>query len=62
VTNRIAPGKEIKIAHLNSNSSSQVDLTSNKGIDLIISYGCSVVLRYDNTVSKWWLISYFEVV
>jgi len=63
VTNRIGATRTIVLKHLDegSNISNQLDLTSNKANNLIISYGCSAVLRYDNTVSKWWLIGYYQI-
>jgi len=54
ITNGIAPGRVLKLSHLSleSSSTSRMDLTSNKGNDVNIGYGCSAVLRYDNTQTK----------
>lgn len=64
ITNKMDVGRTFVLKHLNEGSSSenQIDLYSVKsGQDLTVDYGCSAVLRYDNTESKWWLISYFKL-
>lgn len=63
ITNRMGKGRTIILTHLDDSSDPtfQMDLASNRGQDLTIADGCSAVLKYDNTVSKWWLISYFEM-
>lgn len=63
ITNRMGSDRITTLRHLNEGSAleNRIDLTSVKGSqDLSIDNGCSAVLRYDNTVSKWWLISYFK--
>lgn len=63
ITNVIGDGITVILQHLGDGSQDayKIDLTANNSVDLKISYLNTAVLKYNDLISKWLLVSYSAI-